>query len=305
MYWTNSTKKLELSYLRSLSPDNIIYNFFKIFEIEMLSRETNDNLKSYYKNFFKNRTVIPASVYAYGKRLEPMIKELINLKEPAKILDGGCGYGTESLLFSLLGHEVVGVDLVSERINIASSRIKFYQSFCNFPMKISFVNANIFSFLESSPSFDIIWLMESISHIYPPLDFLCLVHRKLKKRGKLIISDPNATSPLALLRSIKIRGSLKHSTHKKFKDPNLGIPVDYAQENIFTVYKMKKILEQIGFKINEISMAGYMGTSFIPKSILQFDLTFNLLKNLFNLLQKTPLVRLIGTVYTIVATKED
>ena len=101
----------------------------------------------------------------YGQRLALCVEALRAADKSLNILDAGCGYGTESFMFSLFPAKGWGVDLVPERIALARSRIDFFQSLSERSLDVTFVNAHLFRFLETSPMFDIIWAMEAIFHI--------------------------------------------------------------------------------------------------------------------------------------------
>jgi len=262
-------------------------------------------LRTYYKNLFmQDHLLIPVGANGYSYRLIPAVEECRKLEGRGRILDAGSGYGTESLLFSLLGSEVTGVELVPERAQVAKSRIEYFASVWNAPLRLQFVNADILRYLEKAEPFDIIWVMEAISHIHPPDVFLDLVGRKLKKGGKIIISDPNGLSPLAWLRSVKIRGSFKHKTHQRFKDPETGSPVDYGQERIFSVFGLKKMLIEKGFKVERANISGFMGTSFIPSVLLLKKPIVRFLGSFERNIRKVSLMSSFGSVFTIVASKD-
>lgn len=263
-------------------------------------------LRRYYQNMFAgDDRLIPAGARGYAFRLLPAIEACRSLGSQGRILDAGSGYGTESLLFSLLGSEVTGVELVSERAEIARSRIEYFASHWRSPLRLQFVNADIFRFLENAEPFDIIWIMEAISHIHPPEEFLDLARRKLKKGGKIVISDPNSLSPLAWLRSIKIRGSLKHKTHQHFNDPETGSPVDYGEERIFSMPGLKKMLIEKGFRIDRANISGFMGTSIIPSALLLKKPVGRFLDSFERTVRKIPLLNSFGSLYTVIAVKDD
>jgi SAM-dependent methyltransferase len=292
----------------SRSDEDFVLLFCQYFEKELRLRQPYQQdlmaLYSYYSKFFNGeKKLIPISALGYSRRLIPAIREIKTMPEKGCILDAGCGYGTESLLFSLLGKEVIGVDLVRDRIDLAQSRVSFYRSICRFPLRIRFVNANLFRYLDSSSPLDLIWAMESISHIFPPEKFLELAFNRLNPGGKLIVSDPNGMSPLAFIRSVKIRGSLRHRPHCRFKDPADLQPVDYGQERIFSFRGFKQLLSSVGFKIDSVSLSGYLGTSLIPNTILEKKAVGQLLSTTERLVKKMPFIRLFGTLYTIVASK--
>lgn len=292
------------------SPTDILSFFCRLFEGELHSRKEKGldfvSLRTYYKNMFtRDNRLVPIGAFGYSQRLIPAVDESLKFDGRGRILDAGCGYGTESLLFSLAGDEVLGVDLVPERIEIAQSRIPYYQSQCDFPLRLKFFAANIFRFLETAGPFDIIWLMEAISHIYPADEFLDLAFSSLNKGGKLIITDPNRINPVAWLRSIKIRGALIHKPHMNFKDPESGVPVEYGQERIYSVFGLEKILRRTGFKIKKTHMSGFMGTSLFPQSWLDKKPVYRLMSFSHNVLRNLPLISLAGSTFTIVAVKEE
>ena len=243
--------------------------------------------------------------HGYGQRIAPALERLRSTAEESSILDAGSGYGTESLLFSLLGRRVVGVELVPVRVELARSRVPFFRSVCDFPLNIEFVNANILRFLRTSEPFDVIWAMEAISHIYPPEDFFRMARESLKPGGRLIVSDPNRLNPLAWARSVRIRGSLTHVPHRRFDDPETGRPVDYGQEQVFSVFELKRHLTRIGFVVEASHVSGFLGTSLLPTSLIATQGAFRLLLRMQAAAKRVPVVKHLGTNYVVVARKPE
>ena len=261
-------------------------------------------LRLYLSNLFEGQnTLLPLGVAGYGQRLAPILDLLRKSKKRLTVCDAGCGYGTESLLFALLGMNVTGIELVSERCDLALSRIDFYNSICETRLKIDFRNVNAFPFLMRSDTFDVIWAMEAISHIYPPEKFLDLAYSKLNKGGRLIISDPNKINPLAWLRSVRIRGSLSHAPHTRFLDPETRQPVEYGQEKIYSARTMKKILIESGFHPERIHISGFLGSNLLPKTIARNPRLTDAIKRMPHIIRKLPVFRGLGSLYTIVAQK--
>ena len=307
------SRRMDISGHRRINPqalsfERFISSFGILLKEELEFRKQNGlevaPLETYYENvLFRGGRLCPVGLTGYTARLAPALREIQNLPTSAHILDAGCGYGTESLVFSLFGQQVTGIELVPERFRLASSRVDFYQDFSPHPLNLRFQNAHVLRFLQKSPAFDLVWAMEAISHIHPADDFLSLAYRRLKDGGKLVISDPNRLNPLAWARSVRIRGSIRERTHTKFTDPETGIPVNYGQELIFSPFILVKKLVKIGFKIQKIQMSGFMGSSLMPKSILDHGQIQSVLIFSQKILQRAPVLRYFGSVYTIVAIK--
>ncbi|MBN1939889.1 MAG: methyltransferase domain-containing protein [Candidatus Aminicenantes bacterium] len=282
--------------------------FLPLLEKEIPAREAAGldtiPLRTYLGHCFTSSgSLHPAGAFGYAERLGLMMAALDAAPLRARILDAGCGYGTESLLFSLSGREVWGVELVVERAAFARSRVTYFQNAAGRPLDLRFVNAHILRFLETGPSFDLIWAMESISHIYPPERFFSLCHDRLSEDGLLVVSDPNPMNPLALLRSIRIRGSVRHHPHRRFSDPETGEPTDYGQEQIVTLSRLRRSLRAAGFEPGPAEITGFMGSSFLPESVLASPSASRYLIHFQEAMKQIPVLRLFGSVYTVVARK--
>ena len=68
-----------------------------------------EQIKQYWSNFYSAaRTAIPTSFAA---------SVAVELPEPTRIIDIGCGNGRDSLFFAQLGHRVLGLDVAEEAIS--------------------------------------------------------------------------------------------------------------------------------------------------------------------------------------------
>ncbi len=288
--------------------EEIVLSFCDLLRKELLFRKGKgldcNALKIYYRNLFTNDDqVMPLGALGYAQRLSPILSMIRKEKPALRILDAGSGYGTESFLFSSFGHTVVGLELVSDRVALARSRLGFFYKIGNLPLDLHFIHANIFGFLEKSDPFDIIWAMEAISHIFPPEHFLNLAFQKLPPGGRLILSDPNSLNPLAWGRSVRIRGSFKHSPHTRFNDPETHCPVAYGQEKIYPFFTLRRMLRRAGFQVKETQVSGFLCSSFFPKKLQCNKSLYGPMKKFQRILMRTPVLQSLGSIYTIVATK--
>ena len=230
----------------------------------------------------------------FSHRHAQRVEHLINaITQGTRVLDAGCGFGSESILCGIVGAQVVGVDLIEPWLNIARKRLKFYESLLGRSMAVEFRGQSV---LDMQESFDIIWSMESISHIDPAERFVSFAYDHLHKGGRLIISDPNKLNPLIYFnawKSARRAGGL----HQLFQDPRTGEMVPITQEKVFTVFSMKKLLLSKGFVIESVHHSGLL--PYLPHlSIRQNNITFYLEK-----LVNPIWPRWLSGIYTIVATK--
>jgi hypothetical protein len=63
------------------------------------------------------------------------------------------------------------------------------------------------------------------------------------------------------------------------------------------------MLKRAGFEVRQITVSGFLGSSFLPSVLHGSKIVFTLLTSLQRMLQSIPIFRLLGTVYTVVAQK--
>jgi 2-polyprenyl-3-methyl-5-hydroxy-6-metoxy-1,4-benzoquinol methylase len=208
----------------------------------------------------------PASRMISRLRFEERMGALFELIEarrnqgaPAKVLDAGCGHGSESLLFALAGAEVTGVDLVGERVKLARARAARWSEKLGRDLSVSFANRNIFQLLEEE-TFDCVWLQEAIQHIHPAEKFLKTAFRALRPGGVVVVSDSNKWNPLTIVEMIPFYwhngGQLTWFVHTKYKDPETGEPVVMASERLFSRRGLSRLLADAGFEVKHIEVNG-------------------------------------------------
>lgn len=299
---------LEQFSFQQLPSTEMVLTFCDLLREELDDRETHgletQAVRHYYRKLFQpDHSLDPIGNYGYASRLTPALSALREMKLPLRLLDAGCGYGSESLLFALAGASVTGVELVSDRVELARSRRNFYQDRLSSEISVEFVNADVKRFLQEAGQFDIIWIMEAVSHIHPLEDFLLLAKQHLSPGGLLITSDPNALNPLAMYRALRIRGTLRYPLRVKGQDHATGQPVYEAVERIFSVSGYTCLLATAGFTVRQVSMSGFLGASFIPSSLHASKPVLRVLTSFQDVLRSIPILKLMGTVYTVVAQR--
>ena len=229
--------------------------------------------------------------HRYAQRIQHLVT---NVTEGTKALDAGCGLGSESILAGILGAHVIGVDLIEPWLNAARKRLQLYEDVLGRNVSTDFRAQSVFDIRDT---FDVIWSLESISHIDPAEDFIAFAYDRLNKGGKLIISDPNKLNPLIFWnarRDAKRHGGL----HSAIKNPQTGEMVPYAYERVFDVFSIKRLLLRNGFVIE----------SFHHNALLPWLPRLNIRhRNISLYLEKVmpPILplRWLAGIYTVVAVK--
>jgi 2-polyprenyl-3-methyl-5-hydroxy-6-metoxy-1,4-benzoquinol methylase len=257
----------------------------------------------------------------HGQKAEKgEIIDLTAQKPGLRILDAGCGVGSESLMFAFLGAQVTGVDLMEERLALAQHRVRFYQSEAGRPIQVEFIRGDLFSIMESRP-FDAIWIREAISHIHPLEKFIDCAHQTLTNGGRMFVSDTNWANPLVkweTFQNYKNRLKWYHLMARRreaglfyvqddYYDPISGKDVPMAQERLFAPQAFRELLESRGFRVVEQRTIGFLPKAalvkFLPQSMrLQ---GYSLLDSLESSFRYVPLLKSLGATTITVSEKVE
>lgn len=248
-----------------------------------LSENESKRLCSYYRNF-------STSEYLSYLYVQNLIDATSRITPETTLLDAACGYGTEAIIFSLLGAKVVGIDLNEYRIRIAKRRTSYYEKRLGTPLKINFLPRNAVKYVDKA-SFDIVWVTNAISHIYPVDKFLSTAWGNLRLGGCLIVRDANKHNPYVFYTSSRAwrrRGRVIERI-----DPENGGTVQMGVENVYSVGEMTHLMRQANFHIESTHRYG-----FFP------NLRVGAFAHLDELLSGAPLINRIALFYSIVGRRE-
>jgi len=248
-------------------------------------------LKEYYRAW--NLETVKYFAHSEARLLNYVIKYIMSYPRPPRILDAGCGLGSQAIFFSILGADVMGVDLNKERLDIANKRVKYYQEKYGKTLHVKFHLKNILKFRERN-KFDIVWSNQSISHIHPVQDFLKAVWRNLKNGGYLIICDSNGINPYVAFRAWLVHR--KGGVYTQVKDPNTCQPIPYARERMLNPLVLNRLLKKNNYSTRLIEYRGFVPPQFNTKKLFRF---------INGVLTNIPLIRIIGGTYIIVGKKVE
>jgi len=293
---------------RDLEPRDAIMRFVGRLQEELAWRRA-DGLDSSYLALKYEGTLFrpgnglnPLAVEGYAARLGPLVEAIRGFERP-KLVDAGCGCGSEAILAALLGADVTAVDIVGMRVDYARSRVPFYAA--SGPLGLRFVRANILSYLAENPGLDVVWANESVSHIHPVESFLRAVRAALKPGGLLLVADSNALNPAVRVKAARIRGSREWFVRRQFPCLDDASHDDVAEERIFTVGAMKRMLRAAGFRVRRVEMLGFLGSSFFPGSWQANEVLVAGMTASQAILKRIPLVRLAGSAVVFVAGRDE
>ena len=224
-----------MSFELSMEPADFLEKWLQKNWLEPSLQEVFDRYYSSYRRSFG-----PYMKEQYNNRLTEVLGIIKSRRNPV-VLDIGSGCGTESLYFSLIGCRVLGIELDSDRFEVALGRKSILEGMIKKPVDCEFVRASIID-LNISKTFDLIWMDEAFHHLEPRNRIITMLSRLVKPSGYIVITESNALNPLIQLSLFKKRG---FKTRTTYVDGG-GTKHSYGNERILRASKMKKLFEKEG-----------------------------------------------------------
>ena len=120
---------------------------------------------------------------------------------PPRILDLGCGTGTQSLMFALLGADVVGIDIDTNALSILDKRKAFYEDMTGgkkLSLKIYTANSLDFDYEHIAP-LNAVYSMFAFNMMKPASELLKKIIPHAAAGCRFVVIDGNSTSWLPKL----------------------------------------------------------------------------------------------------------
>lgn len=180
--------------------------------------------------------------YKHHFYLPALFKHISELKPKGKLLEIGCGMGTDIVQLVRNGFDVTGIDLTSEAIDLAKKRFKIY----NLKGKLKTDDAENLSFEEKT--FDVVYSFGVLHHTPNTQKAIDETYRVLKDDGVAIIM-------------LYHRNSFNYVVHKL-----LNAPFDGNKKNrcpIERCYSKKEVYRLFNsYSVVNLSIEYFMTTGF-------------------------------------------
>ena len=228
IYTTNASKRTQSLYLPT-EPSGIgfaeVARFLENLPLEMQSRAFQEKDLIRLQNpallgrYLDDRTR-PFYLHHFLPLWVEAVKHLMAMQPHPKILDLGCGTGQTSLLLTLLGADVLGVDYDAELISICNKRKLLYESQRS-GLRVNFSYENAFDMdLGSIAPLDGIYSLFAFNLMKPAAVLIPRLAKALRTGGRLMISDGNQGSLWKLIPSRRRPGVLSPKQMVKLLQKN-------------------------------------------------------------------------------------
>lgn len=169
------------------------------------------------------------------------LQQLLGERGPLRVLEVGCGCGTESLWMSLCGHSVKAIDVSEKLLRVARARKRLLEEATGREVDCDFELKSVLELEEGG--YDLVWLEQAFHHLEPRAAVAEKISRLLQPGGHLLISESNAWNPLLQLMLYRLRGTRTIINHNG---------VMWGNERILTPGMLSRVFRPHG--INPVSV---------------------------------------------------
>ncbi|CAA6811326.1 MAG: Unknown protein [uncultured Sulfurovum sp.] len=243
------------------------------FNNALLEEEEQTLFNRYYTSYLKSFP--PRIQYFYDKQLEGAMKILSKIDNP-KVLEVGCGLGSESLFMALHGANVLGIDIDDKRVNTAKCRKDVMEKQLDTKLNCDFKNISVLE-LDEVEQYDLIWIEQAYHHLEPREMVSEKISLLLKPNGYLVISESNALNPLIQLALFKQRGFETINYHTDSQ----GLKRPYGNERVLTARRLIKNFKKYTIENKRIEYFRIFPNSHYFDKLLIFEKVFPKFLSLF------------------------
>lgn len=220
------------------APDIDAFLAIWLAERGLLQGEAAATFNTYYGSFLR----------AFSPRMRRFYRDQIveastYAKPGRRLLEIGCGLGTESLWLAMRGAHVVAVDVREDRLAAARERHAVLQRELGRDLFCHFTHASVLDLPERA-TFDLIWLEQTFHHLEPRADVVRKIAHLLSPGGHVVISEANALN-LPLQVQLLLRRGLPRV---EMMDMGEGRQHPYGVERITTASAIRAAFAREGVR---------------------------------------------------------
>jgi 2-polyprenyl-3-methyl-5-hydroxy-6-metoxy-1,4-benzoquinol methylase len=169
----------------------------------LLPDQEQQTLENYYRSYKKHFG--PYVRHWYARQTQEVMEFIRDLGAP-RLLEAGCGCGTESLWAALQGADVTAIDISAELLAVARARLSVTERDAGRKLRCAFLQMSVNELDETEP-FDLIFLEQAFHHLEPRADVIAKLSRLVVPGGYVILSEGNGWNPLLQAVLFKKRGT--------------------------------------------------------------------------------------------------
>ena len=182
--------------------------------------------------------------------VEPHIPVFANFLEwkDKKVLEIGCGIGTDTINFVKQAAILTSVDLSTESLKVTEQRLKVYG--IEDKVNLKFANAEKLSEYVTPEPYDLVYSFGVLHHTPNPVAAFEEVKKFMDKDSifKLMVYNKGAFKVFQILEEYEFDYSNADELIAKHSEAQTGCPVTYS----YTPKEITNILESIGFEVTDV-----------------------------------------------------
>lgn len=224
------------------------------FLAQWLSKETlpEAEQKILWQYYASHRRHFPPRLQHYYRRQTDEIMELLRRNPGARVLEIGCGTGTESLWMAMQGAQVDAIELSQERYRTAMARKAVLERELGRTLQCRFINETVFEMAVTQP-YDVLWMEQTFHHLEPREAMVDKLVAIVRRGGHIVVSEANGLNPLLQAQLWAQRG-FSFKTVRHFVD-HKGREHPYGDERVLSARSLSRLFRRRG--VEQVSLEHY------------------------------------------------
>jgi 2-polyprenyl-3-methyl-5-hydroxy-6-metoxy-1,4-benzoquinol methylase len=201
----------------------------------LLPEDEQKTFDDYYHSYKRHFGPYVRCWYARQSR---ELTEMVRSRAALRVLEIGCGCGTEALWAAVLGADVTGIDISPHLLAVAKARLGLIEQETRERLRCRFLPTSVLEVDETHP-FDVIFLEQAFHHLEPRADVVAKLSRLVVPGGHIILSESNGWNPFLQAVLFKLRGTKTIIHHMGHIWGNERITVPAAVIRNFRPYRVE------------------------------------------------------------------